>query len=492
MIYSVWGSLKLSNHQMPQIAQYSHWFKEIVVWEMSCDDDVVDAHEVSRIKLKREDGANLSPFAICYTTDNHLYYIDIYGILYSVELTSFDLKKQWSLFGDSSLQDKVSEAYAIYAYKQGLLVLSTKLCYYICPKAKIWTTEWKVAIQSLDICTLALTPDGDIYAASTIGNLFHIEVNEENQTSIKSIYDINALGDSFVILNGLKDECIIHLLRSNHVRVVEPAHGRILSTLYISDASSIKEHDQLPWLAVGTTTGKIHIINYERLRYPEELSSLQSDPDMMVQSIEFLNHTLLYHDNYLSFYLLDMDLTTGFLTRIGRVIHLRNPITLVGYFLAENNCAMLFLKREPITNELPIPMAKELWCYQWKPNSNVSTRYELNLPNVYRDLSRSPMHQKNIEEYYAVQIFSNTIDYLRYYTETNELHFLQSFRTHHICHVNGIAMSRNITTWGVDSCVTHMRFHKKAPGKVYAVSQCLHVKYRALMIDKAMECYNFK
>ncbi|XP_037807368.1 uncharacterized protein LOC119600860 [Lucilia sericata] len=480
-------SLLCSFHHIPDIVQFSKWNREILIWELCYSSTGVDLHEVSKIELSKE--FTLSDInSMCYGEDNNLYVVDNFANVSMVEVAQFHLKPQWSVTDPLEMSTQFKSFY-LECHKQGLLVYSNEIVYYLRKKLSKWHCEWKLShniMPQKGLRKCISNSNGEIYASAAIGNLYHIEATEEVKLNPVNVYHENSI--DFVLLKGVKEECLIQLTTDHAIKALQMSRYAEYSKFVVPFANTLVAHNLGPFIMVGTSRGKIHFLNYSNIKEPFQLSSIDTHQGYAIGSLQLMDQLAVYRTIYYDFYLLKTDFTHNSFYEIGPFQHISENDGICQYFLGENNRIFMFINRD---SQIKLPHCNTLSCYHWLPESKKLNILEYQLPHTYRDVGEVTVPTKNIVEFFAIRLESNVMDYLQYKTDTNVLVLVHSIQTHHLSSINGIISSRNLLTWGVDGTYIHYRSHKKSP-KPYGICQILQIKYRPRVVQKVLDCFNVK
>lgn len=404
-------------------------------------------------------------------------------------MAQFYLRPQWSITNPEEISTNMKH-FLLESYKQGLLVYNQEIVYYLRKKLNKWQIEWKILETQLPQYGLRkciANNNGEIYVSAAIGNLYHLELLPE-EVKINSLYNNHENSIDFVILKGIKDECLIQLTTNHCLKAIEMFKYHLYSSLEIPDSNTIVAHNTGPYLMVGTTKGRIHFLNYTNIKEPFEITSIETDKSHPIGSLQLMDQYGVYRSIYYNFYLLKTDFTNQSFYEITDFEHITEKMGICQYFLAENNYIFMFINRNSRTE---LPHCEIMLCYQWLPLQKSIKRLEYELPHIYRDIGEIIATTKNIVEFFAVRLESNILDYLNFKMDSNELVIVHSVQTHHLCNINGITSSKNLLTWGVDGTYIHYRSHKKSP-KAYGICQILQIKYRPRVVQKVLDCFNGK
>ncbi|XP_061389538.1 uncharacterized protein LOC133324712 [Musca vetustissima] len=476
-------SLQCSGHHIPQIVQYSEWNHQLMIWEMCYSATDVNLHEISHITLGTE-YALCNALSLCYGEDNNLYIVDNFGAVSMVQVGQFFLKPQWSV--DNT--EDAPKQYQLSSHKQGLLVHCKDAIYYIKKKINVWTAEWIVNdFLNIEIFKIISNINGDIFASGDLGNLYQFDTSND-QPVLTDLYTFNQNCIDFVILKAVKEECLVQLTYGNRLRAVEMDKINIYSELEIPDANTIVGHNVEPYVVVGTSTGKLHFLNYANVSEPQEVGVIETDNGYALAGIQLLDDVALYHNIYYDFYLVKADFQQNKFFEMAPLIKVPEAINVSKFFLSDGHRALMFVNRD---EELKIPHARELWCFSWNLKKKEIIRHDYELPHAYRDISDVLVPAKDIVEFMGVRLESCIIDILNLNSKTNELLLLSSMQTPHLCNIIGISGARNLLTWGIDGTYVHFRTHKKST-KPYAIGQMLQNKYHPRVVQKVMESLNSK
>ncbi|XP_065372162.1 uncharacterized protein LOC135964037 [Calliphora vicina] len=481
-------SLLCSFHHIPQIVQFSKWNREILVWELCYSSSGVDLHEVSKIELSKEFSlSNID--SMCYGEDNNLYVVDNLANVSMVEVAQFYLKPQWSVSDPKEICSSF-KYFLLESYKQGLLVYSNEIVYYLRKKLNKWQCEWKllkVSMPELGLRKCLANNNGEIYASAAIGNLYHLEVlNEEVRMKPINVDQENSI--DFVVLKGVKEECLIQLTTKGSLKALQMSCYKQYSKIEIANANTLVAHNVGPFVMVGCSTGKLYFINYLNIREPLEMACIETSQGYPLGSLQLMDKLAVYRTIYYDFYLVKADFYDSKFYEIGPFEHITEKVGICQYFLAENNVIFMFINRD---SSSLLPHCNIMSCYQWLADCKNIKLLEYQLPYTYRDVGEVIGLLKNIVEFFAVRLESNIVDYLQFKMDTNELVIVYSLQTNHLSSINGIVGSRNLLTWGVDGTYIHYRSHKKS-AKLYAICQILQIKYRPRVVKKVVDCFNAK
>lgn len=397
------------------------------------------------------------------------------------------MKPQWSV-GTSKHSNATPKKFCLCSHKQGLLVYCKDAIYYIRKRNNSWANEWYLStVAPGGIFKMVSNAGGEVYATGAVGNIYHLE-SLGDSSSLNEFYTFNKNSIDFIVLKGIREECLIQLTTTCSLRAVDMDHIHIYSEITIPDANTIAAHNTAPYVVVGTTTGKLHFINYVDIREPKEVGSIQTENGFALGAIKFLENLAVYRNIYFDFLLVYADFAHSKFYELAPIVHIPDDIQVCHHFLGENNSVYIFLSRE---KDIQLPHATELWSFVWHPKKNEVTRREYRLLHTYRDVTIMAVPMKDTVEFIAARLESNVIDILHMVTSSQELILVSSLHTKHLCNINGIVGSRNLLTWAVDATVIHFRSHKKSQ-RAYAINQMLQIKYRPRVVKKVLDCFNAK
>ena len=396
------------------------------------------------------------------------------------------MSRQWSVTGSHESSHGM-RLFQITNHRQGLIVYCSDSVYYLRRKGTRLNCTWKIFKNQLppgDLCKCIMNGNGEVYCAEELGNLYHMEMLSDNVT-FNTIHGENERNLDFIILKGIKEECIVMLTEKCTLKAVEMSRFLVYSIYHIPHASALYAHNVSPCIMVGTTTGMLHFINYTDVREPVEVCNIETIHNYPIMSLQFLDLLGIYRTAYNHFHLVKTDIAREHCYEIALIEHLDENIGICDYFMGDFNCIYMFINKN---TDIILPHTNELWYFQWVPEKNKMKRLNYELPVIYRDVACPLDHNKTVTEFFAISLESNIIDCLHLRTDVEEFQLMQRIQTVHLSNITGIMNIRNLMTWGVDGIFLHFRSHRKSP-KLYGICQVLQMKYRPKVVKKVNASY---
>ncbi|XP_037892462.1 uncharacterized protein LOC119639250 [Glossina fuscipes] len=488
MQQSLRHSLALSWEYTPQILQYSDHNKEVLIWEMCHLSGGTELHQIFRLQLPKEYCLTHLNFILCYGEDNNIYYVDNKGIVSLVHIANYYPKYRWSV-PDEDINANELQYYSIFPHKQGLLVLSSAMCYYIRRK-QIWQMDWKVNLLGETIYRLVSNMHGEIYAAGHLGNLYRLEESSENNYELNPLEHFHWETVDFVVLRGTKEEAIVQVGKRGDLRLIDLQKQRILSVFSLPGAKYISSHNTAPYIIISTKHSTLEFINYSNINSPILVHSLMSESGHRWEGVRWLENFAVIHDEFYVFYLFEIDFGNNKFDQLYKIEKLLAENRLYDYFLSEDNYIFMFIQSD-IDGDQKESSCNELWIYEWGQHSVRIERNNYNLPHQYRGATKLAIYLRNAVQFAASRYKTVIIDILNFQTELKELSIVYSFATTHLASITGLSGARNIISWSLDATYLHLRVHPKAK-KMYSCSHCVQTKVAEQPVVKTSECFTFK
>uniref|UniRef100_A0A1A9VVZ7 Cilia- and flagella-associated protein 43 n=1 Tax=Glossina austeni TaxID=7395 RepID=A0A1A9VVZ7_GLOAU len=472
-------SLSLSWEYTPQILQYSDHNKEILIWEMCHLSAGADLLQIFRLRLPKEYSLTHLNFILCYGEDNNIYYVDNKGIVSLIDYANYYPKYRWSV-PDEDTNTKELQYYSIFPHKQGLLVLSSAMCYYI-RKKQVWQMEWKVHLSGVTIYRLVSNMNGEIYAAGHLGNLYRLEESSENNYELHPLEHFHWETIDFVVLRGTKEEAIVQVGRRGDLRLIDLQKQRILSVFSLPGARYISSHNSAPYIIIITEHSTLEFINYSNPNSPVLVHSLPSESGHRWEGVRWLENFAVIHDEFYEFYSFEIDFANNKFHQLFKIEKLLPETCLYDYFLSEDNSIFMFIQSDIVADQKE-NSCNELWIYEWAQQGVRIERNNYTLPHQYRGATKLAIYLRNAVQFAASRYETVIIDILNFQTELKELSIVYSFATIHLASITGLSGARNIISWSLDATYLHLRVHKKAK-KIYLVYLYGHGGMKAMKID---------
>uniref|UniRef100_A0A1B0C1E3 Cilia- and flagella-associated protein 43 n=1 Tax=Glossina palpalis gambiensis TaxID=67801 RepID=A0A1B0C1E3_9MUSC len=488
MQQSLRHSLALSWEYTPQILQYSDHNKEVLIWEMCHLSGATELHQIFRLQLPKEYCLTHLNFILCYGEDNNIYYVDNKGIVSLIDIANYYPKYRWSV-PDEDINANELQYYSIFPHKQGLLVLSSAMCYYIRRK-QIWQMDWKVNLLGETIYRLVSNMHGEIYAAGHLGNLYRLEESSENNYVLNPLEHFHWETVDFVVLRGTKEEAIVQVGKRGDLRLIDLQKQRILSVFSLPGAKYISSHNTAPYIVISTKHSTLEFINYSNINSPILVHSLPSESGHRWEGVRWLENFAVIHDEFYEFYLFEIDFGNNKFDQLYKIEKLLAENRLYDYFLSEDNYIFMFIQSD-IDGDQKESSCNELWIYEWGQHSVRIERNNYNLPHQYRGATKLAIYLRNAVQFAASRYKTVIIDILNFQTELKELSIVYSFATTHLASITGLSGARNIISWSLDATYLHLRVHPKAK-KMYSCSHCVQTKVAEQPVVKTSECFTFK
>uniref|UniRef100_A0A1A9WH40 Cilia- and flagella-associated protein 43 n=1 Tax=Glossina brevipalpis TaxID=37001 RepID=A0A1A9WH40_9MUSC len=481
-------SLSLSWGNTPQILQYSDHHKEVLFWEMCYLPAGTELHQIFRLQLPKEYTLSNLNFVLCYAEDDNIYYVDNKGIVTMIDFAHYYPKYRWSVPAEDT-NVKQLQYYSIFPHKQGLMVISCNMCYYI-RKKQSWQMEWKVNLSGQTIYRLVSNMNNELYAAGDLGNLYRLDEISENHYELNALEHFHWETIDFVVLRGIKEEAIIQVGKNGDLRLIDLQKQRILSIFNSPGAKYISSHNSAPYVIITTENSTLEFINYSNYNSPTLILSLPSDSGYPWEGIRWLENFAVIHDEFYDFYLFEIDFGNNVFRQLYKIETLQPEIRLLDYFLNEENYIFTFIQSD-INMNRDENSCNELWVYEWKHQSVRIQRYNYVLPHKYREAIKLGIFLRNAVQFAASRYQTVIVDILNFQTELKELSIVCTFGTNHLVNITGLSGARNIISWSLDGTYMHVRSHKKSK-KIYAFSHYLQMKVAEQPVVKASECFTFK
>uniref|UniRef100_A0A1A9Z3T9 Cilia- and flagella-associated protein 43 n=1 Tax=Glossina pallidipes TaxID=7398 RepID=A0A1A9Z3T9_GLOPL len=417
MQQSLRHSLALSWEYTPQILQYSDHNKEVLIWEMCHMSAGTELHQIFRLRLPKEYSLPHLNFILCYGEDNNIYYVDNKGIVSLIDYANYYPKYRWSV-PEEDTDTKELRYYSIFSHKQGLLVLSSAMCYYI-RKKQIWQMEWKVHLSGETLYRLVSNMNGEIYAAGHLANLYRLEESSENNYELHPLKHFHWETIDFVVLRGTKEEAIVQVGRRGDLHLIDLQKQRILSVFSLPGAKYISSHNSAPYIIITTVHCTLEFINYSNLSSPILVHSLPSESGHRWEGVRWLENFAVIHDEFYEFYLFEIDFVNNKFHQLYKIEKLLPETRLYDYCLNEDNYIFMFIQSD-IEADQKESSCNELWTYEWAQQSVRIERNNYTLPHQYRGATKLAIYLRSAVQFAASRYKTVIIDILSFQTELKE------------------------------------------------------------------------
>lgn len=401
-------------------------------------------------------------------------------------MAEFKRKLQYSLSNEKGTKPPM--AHCLFFYKSGLILTNKNAIYLIRKKAvQNWYIEWSIDQTNVDIVKSVYNFNNEIYAVDQVGNIFAIETEGEIGKLVQLTMPGHYTVKKYLLLKGVKEDSALMLTQNGELLLVDVLRNNHLSKISVENAQTMAAHNQSLFVAVGTSSGTVHFISFEKLRAPIIIGVVELETTTNIERIRLMDSKCYVQDAYQKFHMIDCDYKHGVFNYIFKAR--KYDVLVMDHAIINDNTFILYIStklKEPLT----LKYIGQLWICQYRSKNASFKEYRYKLPYEYTAFITGSSIHKDAIEIYGIRYNDYVIDIYNV-VELKGLSLITTLMTHHTSNILGLGGVKNIITWGVDSITMHFRAHKKSL-KPFIISRTLQMHYIPTVEEDVADCLNGK